>query len=275
MSLYRHSDYRDAIAERIEEGKVSSAKLSYSGLAEAITVQKPYITRVIKKDAHFNSDQLYLTCQYLHLNEEETQYMMLLMEWSRSVVPARRKELHKNISEIQMHHRDTRRHLKAEFVEPLTLEDYNQYYLDPIAPLVHTFLSIPAFAKSHKLICAKLHISEKRLKLTIKSLESLGIVKWNAQAHMYQILRDHMQLVADSPLNLPYQIFQRTNAIQKIQTQMLEDRFVFSVAFSCDEKGRAEIHEEFLKFIKKTESVVKSANPADIYQMNFDLFGWN
>jgi len=275
MNIFRLSDYRDVIAAKIEDSKKMETKLSFSELADAIQVQKAYITRVLKKDGHLNTDQLYLTCEYFSFNPEETKYMGLLLEFNRSILPARRKELQRQISDIQAIHRDTRKHLKAQIISPLNLDEYNRYYLDPLAPLVHTFLSIPTFAKSIKAIAAKLNISEKRIKTTIQTLESLKIIKWNSVGGSYQVLRDHMQLAGDSPLNLPYQVFQRTNALHKIQTQSLEDRFVFSVAFSADEKGKTEIHEEFLKFLKKAETVVRDSQPSDIYQMNFDLFGWN
>lgn len=274
MNVFRFNDYRDAIAEKIEESKKGPNKLSFSNLADAIRVQKTYVTKVFKKDAHFNSDQLYMACEYFKFNDEESDYLYLLLEHSRSALSKRKKELQKRISEIQMQHRDTRKHLKAEMLKPLDSDGFGRYYLDPLAPLIHTFLSIPSFAKHTKLICNKLNISEKRIKSVIKTLEELNIVKWNSTHNAYQILKDHMQLVADSPLNLPYQVFQRTNAIHKIQSQNMEERFIFSVAFSADEKTKADIHDEFLKFLRRTEAAVKSSSPTDIYQMNFDLFGW-
>ena len=274
MSVFRYNDYRDAIAGQIEISKKSEKKLSYSDMAENIRVQKGYVTRVFKKEAHFSSDQLFLACEYLNLNNEESNYLMLLLELGRSALAQRKKELQKQINDIQRTHRDTRKHLKADMLNPIGLDDYNRYYLDPMVPLVHTFLSVPAFSRNLKIVATKLGISEKRLKSIVKTLEDLQIVKLDSASGAYLIIRDHMQLVADSPLNLPYQIFQRTNAINKIQTQNIEDRFVFSVAFSADQKTKNEIHEAFLKFLRKAETLVKEGSPTDIYQMNFDLFGW-
>ena len=274
MSVFRYNDYRDAIAAKIENSKKTSEKLNYTELADAMRVQKTYVTRVFKKDAHFSSDQLFLASDYLKLSEDESQYLMLLLEYGRSALSVRKKIMQKQINDIQILHRDTRKHLKAEMVNPLGLNDYNRYYLDPLVPLAHTFLSVPAFAKNTKLVSTKLGVSEKRMKSIVKTLEDLKIIELDSGSGAYRIIRDHMQLVADSPLNLPYQIFQRTNAIQKIQSQNLEDRFTFSVAFSADEKTKNEIHEAFLKFLRKAESSVKSSTPSEVYQMNFDLFGW-
>ncbi|MCC7403406.1 MAG: TIGR02147 family protein [Bdellovibrionales bacterium] len=274
MSVFRFLDYRDAISEIISESKSGLRPFSFSGLADAAQVQKPYVTRVFKKEAHFNSDQLFLIADYLGLNQEEADYLMILLEFGRSSLSSRKKSIRKTIHDLQAKHLDTRKHLAAEMVDTATRDEHLAYYLDPMAPLVHAFLSVPRYAREPKLIGARLGLSEKRLAAVIEILTSLKIIKSSGPNKGVQIIRDHMQLVSNSPATLPYQIFQRTNAIHQIQTQSLQDRFIFSVAFSADENTKTEIHEAFLKFLRKAEALVKASQPTEIYQMNFDLFGW-
>lgn len=201
--------------------------------------------------------------------------MFLLLEYSRSIVSIRKKELQKKIKNIQTQHRDTRRHLKADMINPLETDENNKYYLDPLAPLVHIFLSIPSYSKKPQTPKEKLNISEIRLNKTLQTLETLKIIRWKQEDKCYVIMRDQMQLVAESSLNTAYQIFQRNNTIQKIQGQSIDERFIFSVTFSAEEKTKNEIHDEFLKFLRRVENLVKGSTPTDVYQINFDLFGWS
>lgn len=274
MSIFRHLDYRTAIFEKIKNSKVEGKPWSNSGLADSIGVQRGYITRVFKKEAHLNTDQLFLTTKYLDLPVAEVEFLFLLLEFSRSIVQERKKNLLRQIKEIQSRHRDTRKHLKTEMIHALEVTEYNRYYLDPYGPIIHIFLSLPKYASDPSLLIRHLNITEMRLQKTIQLLEELHIIRWNQTKKTYELLKDHIQLVADSPFNLPYQLFQRNNAIQKIQSQTHEDRFIFSVTFSANNKTKDEIHEEFLKFLKKVEALVKETTPQDVFQMNFDLFGW-
>lgn len=274
MTIFRFNDYRDAIAHLISSSKKNDTKLSYSEMADFIRVQKGYISRVLKKEAHLSTDQLYLTSEYLKLSDEQLDFLLLLLEYNRSALAQRKKILRQRVHDIQSQHRDTRNHLKADMLNPEDVSHYGRYYLDPYTPLVHTFLSIPYYAKQTSALAVKLGLSEKRLNQIIQVLIELKIIALDKSKSAFKIIRDHMQLVADSPLNLPYQIFQRTNAIHKIQTQSLEDRFIFSVTFSADEKSKTEIHEAFLKFLSEAEKIVKSSEASEVYQINFDLFGW-
>lgn len=274
MSIFRYIDYREAVSDLIKNSKKSQESWSFSNLAQAARIQKAYVTRVFKKNAHLNTDQLFLVCKYLKLSPEETDFLFLLLEYSRSVVSERKKELLLKIKGIQSMHRDTRKHLKTEMVNTKETDQYNRYYLDPYAPLVHIFLSLPQYASNPLQIVRNLNVTEKRLQQTLNLLERQQIVKWDQSKKAYKLIKDHIQLTAESPFNLPYQIFQRNNAIQKIQNQTHEERFTFSVAFSANSKTKDDIHEEFLKFLKKVEALVKDTSPHEVFQINFDLFGW-
>lgn len=275
MSIFKYKDYQSALSDIIKNSKKSENRVNFSDLAQAMRVQKTYVTRVLKHKAHFSSDQLHLCCEYLKLSPEETHFIFLLLEHGRSNLASRRKQLYQQIREIQVEAQNTRKHLGAQMIEPKNEEGYSRYYLDPFVPLIHMFLNIETFAKSPQLICARIHISESRLKAAIKIMEDLKILTWDSLSSSYKILQNHIQLVSNSPLNLPFQIFQRNNTIQRIQSQNPDGQVNVSVNFSADEATKILIHENFLKFLKSTEALVQNAPSEEVYQLNFDLFGWN
>jgi hypothetical protein len=66
----------------------------------------------------------------------------------------------------------------------------------------------------------------------------------------------------------------RLQTLQQIKRLDADERFLFSVTFSGNEATQAALHEEFLKFLRKAEAIVKDAPPEGVFQMNFDLFPW-
>lgn len=275
MSIFLHLDYRKAISDVIGQKRKDDSSWSLTNLAAALRVQKTYISRVLKENAHLNQDQVYLAGKFLKLDQEELEYLFLLLEFNRSVVSDRKKELLGLIHNIQSKHQNTRRHLKAQIIEPQTGDKYTSYYLDPLAPLVHNYLSIPRYSKSPALIAPKLNITEGQLKNITSLLEGLEIIRWDDRSKSFRILKDHLQLASDSPLCLPYQILFRIQTLLQIKKLSPDERFNFAVTFTGNETARKALHEEFLKFLRKAESIVKEAPSERVYQMNFDLFPWD
>ena len=74
---------------------------------------------------------------------------------------------------------------------------------------------------------------------------------------------------------LAHQVLMRLKSAERLQVVSPEKRYSFSVTFSTSENTRAAIHEEFLQFLVRIESQVKSSVGENAYQINFDLFPWN
>lgn len=105
MNIFRHLDYKKLISDLVDSRKKSDSKYSYAKLAEAIRVQKTYISQVVRGGAQLNSDQAYLAARFFDLSEEETEYLRLLVEWDRTQVQERKKSLLAKIHAIQARQR--------------------------------------------------------------------------------------------------------------------------------------------------------------------------
>jgi len=188
MNIYRYLDYREIIEKVIEFRKKIDPKVNHSRLAEALRVQKTYVSRVVRKSAHFSSDQLYLTCKYLGFNEADTHYLFLLLEFERTALADRRKELSAQIRHIQSERTQIQKHLRTKVIEPQSNEKYLEYYLDPRTALVHTFFNIPECCRDPQKIRRALLIPEKQFEILVKLLERLEIVRWNSLQKAYDLL---------------------------------------------------------------------------------------
>lgn len=275
MNLYRFTDYREYIREWVLDAKSQGLKVSLGRICEAIQVQNTYMSRVLKKDADLNSDQAFLICQFFKFDKAETNYFNLLLEYSRSSMASRKKILFQEIIQIQEEYKNTKNHLQSKNVEHQFSEKFITYYLDPLTPIVHNFLTIVEYAKKPELIGPKLNIDAEKLKVIIERLKGLGIIEYNQKLKIFEVVQQHLHLPKDSVMHVAHQIFQRLQSLQKINATGESDKFFFNVVLSCDEATRKSIHEEFLKFIKVAEKLVQDSPAKDVYQLNFDLFRWS
>jgi hypothetical protein len=249
-------------------------------LAEALRLQKTYVSRVLRGQAHFNSDQLYQCCLYLGLNDEDSGYLSLLLEFARSSVPQRKKRLQGKIHQLQTDRRKIQRHLRAKMVEPEPASGagarngYIEYYLDPRAALVHVYMNLVEYRRNPYKIKQVLGIPEKQFRALLKLLERLEIIRWSPLQSAYDLLLDHIHLPKESPLTFPSEELTRIMAIEHMRKLTADQRFHYSFTFAADEKTRAVVHDEFLKFLRHVEAVIKPAPSEEVYHMAFDLFPW-
>lgn len=275
IDIYLQTDYRRIISELLDYKRGCGATLTNKKLSEAMGVQPSYFSRFIQGNAHINADQLFLCCQALELSDEETQFLLLLQDLDRCSIPSRKTALKRQIDLIRRSRRDTSKHLRAEFIEPKDHRGLGEYYLDPLVPLVHTFLSLREYQISPHLICSCLGLSEARLKEILLLLTNLGIVSFSKRHGSYRLVKDHMHLHKGSSLNRAYQALFRQLALEHLRRTEESEKYEFSVTFSADEETRFKIHDEFNRFIKRAEELVRAAPSEGVFQLNFDLFRWD
>jgi hypothetical protein len=269
-NLFFADTYKQLLKEAMQRNQAK--RIRFTALADAIRVQRPYLSKVMKGAADLNRDQLFLAASFLSLSKEEAHFAELLLERDRSTLAARKKILEKQISEIQGQHKEIKKNLEAP-AAIVSAEDLSRYYLDPMLLVIHIGLTIPRFQEDTELLRKRLGFQRARFQEALFALEQIGLV--SLQKNKAQLLKDHLHLPKDSPLFAAHQSLLRMFCLQHLQSQKKKEDTVFSVTFSATEAVRARVHEKFLAFIREVEQEVRGADPAEIYQMNFDLFQWS
>lgn len=277
MGLYQHSDYRKALREILDERKSSDASVSFSSYADAIGVQKTFVSKVLGGSAHLSDDQLYLTFEYLKFDKEEENYFRLLYDHSRTGLHARKKVIHAEIKKIQEEKRQLKIHTTAEVQKPETKEDLSEYYLNPLNLIVHAYLAIDQFSKNPSLIASELELTPQRLSKILDCLKRLKIIDFNKAGSRVEVLKYAMHLDVDSIYCQPHQQLMRMKCAEQIVKLTPERRFISNLTFSGDQALKNLIQEMYLDFMKKVEKAMDDAEGSEeaVYQINFDLFPWS
>ncbi|MGE0172881.1 MAG: DUF4423 domain-containing protein [Oligoflexales bacterium] len=271
MNIYKEIDYRKIVKNLVIERKRLDRSISFQALANYIRVPKSYVSRVLHGVADFSTDQIFMTSKYFELNEEEQQYLMLTLEYSRTALQTRRSELIKSLRTIQTQQLDTKRHLTAKSIEP-SLGELADYYLDPAVQLTHICLAIPKFQKNPEKISEALQIAKPRIVNAIIKLEKMRLIERNEKG--ITLLVENLHLPKDSSLYRSWRNQLRQMATHRIDNAADEAGYSFSVVFSGDEETRRDIQNRFLEWLKNIEGIVGKAQQQNVYQLSLDLFRW-
>lgn len=277
MNIFSTTDYRTILKETLEAKKFLDKSYSFQAMASAIRVQKPYISKVINARADFNSDQLYMACVYLGFEEEETSYILLLLEYERCFYPERREVLLKNIEKVQDSKRDSKNIIKDSINSRNAVDFDNsihiEYYLDPIILIVHMFLTIPRFRKNLDQISKELFITRDDLNNTLSKLVEMKLIEINDGE--VTVLVASLHLPRESKVVSSHQNMLKQYGLYRQNRLKVEQKKNFLVTFSSNEKARKEIELEFNNFLSKVKAISMKGKKDHCYQMSFEMFPWS
>lgn len=282
MLPYTCESYKEVLKNAVLHGgpKDDGSRLTFQAMAEHCRVQKTYLSKVLNHDGHLSEDQLYLALDYLEFDDEAREFTLLLMAWEKSIVPARKASLERQIKSLRGMKLKTESNLSVE-TSHTQAADLTPYYLDPLMQIIHMYLTIRRFALNPDKIADSLRISLPALNRRLKNLESMGIIRLHfsserrGRIERVEVLRDNLHLPQDSVLHASYATRLRLKAMERMENaEHPDDAFRFSVIFSASPKTRERIHASFLDWLKGIQKIVQSDREEEVYQINFDLLNW-
>ena len=271
MQIFQFESYTDALQAAYQERKAAASGMTLSGLAQMCLMQPSYLTNVLKGRADLNSDQLYRLCELLQLNDEECEYLLLLLELKKTQYEKRRNKIKNKIKTIKSAQLRAEKNISAPEVT-LTAEQSERYYLDPYIQIVHIYLTIPKAAKSLEDLAKKFSVAPPRMQEVLKTLEEIGYIQRNGKN--YEVVVAGRHLPRESPMLRPHQQLLRMKSLEQMLSLPSEDVYSFSATISTTPEVRTQLQTEYLKFLKSAEKLVKGAPAEKLYQINFDLFPW-
>lgn len=268
--LEEYLDYRIYLRDLIDLKRQVSATTTYSRLADAIKVQRSYLSNVLGGRGNLSEDQLYLLIRELNLNPSETAYLEQLARIDRCQVPSRKKDL-----EFEL---DVRRQALLSSAEAIqspkvTEEDVGsraEYYADPIYPLVHMGFCLTQFQKKPLLLRDRLVLSVDAFSKAIDVLEKCGAIRVSESG--YELLQENIHLGPQSSLAKVHALTFRLRAVEKYKATKDKSDYFFTASFTANEELRMKIRQKFLKILEELSIEIDTAACDEIYHLNIDLF---
>ena len=263
-SCFSYSDYRKYIQDCLPiEGEKRGGR---SKLAQALGVQTAFVSRVLHEDAHFSLEQAVDVNSFLGHTEAESEYFMLLLQWSRAGSVKLKDFFQKQIDAIQEERQIIVERLQVK--NELSIADQMSYYSTWYYSAIHMMLMVKRWQNPQS-ISNYLGLPLSLVVSVLEFLVRIGLAIEKDGA--YSIGTNRIHLGKNSPILLRHHCNWRMRAMQSMDRFSQEDLF-FSGPLCLSEKDAKRLREMLLKFLENMEKLIAPSPEEAVFCMGIDYF---
>lgn len=271
MKIFEHDTYQNVIKAYVDSQKALGLSVTYQRLAKEMRVQKSYLSKVMSGNASLNKDQAFLLSKFMRLKNEEEEYLFLLVEKDRAALKEYRRKIDSKLKQIQLKQTQSSAYLdKVE--QDASSAAAQVYYLYPEIQLIHLAFGLERYREKPNILKDDLGVQDLFFQKAIKTLQELSLIA--LKGNSVELLKSNLHLSRESDLFHQWKTQFKLKSIEWTKRLAEGDKYNFVASFTASEEDKEKIRLEFMRFLKKTESVVKNSNGENLYQINFDLFKW-
>lgn len=265
INFSQFDNYRDAIKAGCKE-----LGINYKQIAQNTGIHTSYFSRVMVEKADFSPSQLYLIAQSLKLTDWETDFILLLGEYSQTSHHSHQAFIWQKIQQVKKEKQKIIHQIQPK--KKLGPQEIDSYYQDLLTAEVHMYLTIKKYRDQPKLVAKKLGISPLKLQEEIAKLAALHLI--TAEKGVIHILQGRVHLDESHPVSSRNHINHRLQSIQKLLKDTLQPSdYHLSAVFSTDEESKIKIKNMFKEFVVKAQAAThKKSHNLQVFHLNFDLY---
>lgn len=272
MNLYQYDNYKAFLKDAVSQRKSIHAHFNLSYLANKTGIQRTYLSHVMAGRAHLNSDQLFLICQALQLDQSDSDYLQLLLEFERCQLASRKKILQEAINLRRISITETERALSLDATVEVN-EALAEYYSNPYCSITHMFLLMPEFQTNPSSLVQRLQISEKQFSDIVQILCKCRLVR--LEVGRIELLQNEIHLRQDHPFAKTHSLNFRTLAIARNWSNSSSQDYQFTATVAGNKEHFSIFRKDLVEAIRRlADAVAKVPNDQtnQIFQINLDLF---
>jgi uncharacterized protein (TIGR02147 family) len=266
-SIYDFGDYREFLKGWIRS-RPSAGHGERSRIAIALRCHVAYISLVLKGSADLSFEQAQDLADYVGLDEERTDYLLLLVGKARAGTPRLREGYARKLESMLA----SRRVLKNRFKSGTELSTtaqatyFSAWYYSAIHILI---MMMPGFDRPET-IEEYLRLPKKLVQRVIHFLENEGLISRNDTGYIKGPLNIH--LGTDSGMLSKHHTNWRIAAIQSFEYERPHDLH-YSSAVAINRKDAEKIRKLFIDSIERARAVItESKSENALYSLSIDLF---
>ncbi len=264
-TIYEYRDYKQYFVDLID-GNDSGGRGKRKELAESIGCQISHITNVLAGPAHFSQEQAEAASRFFGLNAQETEFILLLVQYLRAGTVSLKKFYENLIQERQDKFTALKNRLRMP--DSLREQEETRYYSGWQFSAIHVLLSIPGCQK-REAIAKKLEIPLAKVDEILSFLVSAGLCRKDGQH--YQIARPLLHLDKTSPLISKHHTNWRLKSIMSLDKASELDLHYSSV-FTLSEEDYPRVREILTKAISEALKVITVSTEETAATICLDLF---
>lgn len=238
-------------------------------IATHLRLHSTMVSQIFRGDRELTAEQAWSLCEYLGLNDLESDYFLALVDLSRAGTESLKQRIRRKLQEI----RERALQVGNRLPQAATLTDaekaifYSVWYYSAIRLLT----SIPEF-QSVDALSNRLDLPKSLVSQVVEFLLSVGLcVEEDGKLKMGPS-RTHIG--ADSPLIGRHHANWRFKAIERVGrvSKSSESELIFTSPLTIATRDAAEAREILLQAIEKISARVEGGDPEKLFCLNVDWF---
>jgi uncharacterized protein (TIGR02147 family) len=264
-SIFQYKSYKKFIVER-QSSLPNKGRGDSRRLAEYLNVHTTFISQVLKGDKEFSQEQAIKVASYYTLSEEETHYLILLVNLAKSGT----KDLKDYYSGLIQSKQNKYYQVQSRMKKAIELSDDQkaQYYSDWKFMAVWLATSIDQI-KNIDEIASKLDIEKTVVRKILDFLLQVGLCEEKKGHYVQGISKTHLS--RKSLLINKHHTNWRLKAIEKGE-QMGAEELQFSAPLTISKKDFKKIKAIMLDSIERSSEIVSQTHPTEVACLNIDFF---
>lgn len=264
IEIYKFFHYREFLSATFPAKGTGRGERKH--LAEFLGCQPGFISLVFSGKSDFSLEHGMRVSEFLHLNNDEQNYLILLIQKDRAGSVSLRKHFENQIKAIQ----NDRKEIKSRITttHSLTTEEQLQYYESWLFTAVHMCTLVPSL-RTPSAMKTYLNIPMAQIKEALEVLVKLGLV--NLQSGQYFSTQKRIHLGEQGLTLKKHHANWRLKSINSLDQKKAEDLHYTSI-MSISKSAAEEIKQIFLKSIQECEPIIKAAKDERVITLAIDLF---
>lgn len=266
-NIFDFKDYRlymlDFIAAQPKKGRGTR-----SAIAAALCCPVSHISQVLKGVSHLNMEQAHELNRYLNHTQEESEFFLLLIQFSRAGTQSLRSFFENQIHRIL----EKRLVLKDRLDVKKSLSEKDQvlFYSSWHYQAIHIMLTVSRF-QTREAMSKHIGLSVKTVSEALDFLISIGLAV--QEKGRYRSGTSRIHLGNDSPMISKHHINWRMKAIQSLDRENSQEDLHYSSVVSVSEEDALKIKSLIVKYIEALKGVVKESQPEEgVHCFSIDFF---
>lgn len=262
MLVYEFESYKEFLKSYIKENKKPGI---IGELANASGCDRSYLSQIFNSKVQLTPDHLNGICEFLDLNEEEENYLTLLLLYERASDLNYKKKLEFKIKQTQNRKLSVSEKITSESID-LNSEYLKMYYSSWIYSAIHILSSNNDY-QTPESIAQKLNLKISKVKKCLDDLRKHNLVSFDGKKYKHN--GQNLHLAIDSPLVLQNHLNWRVEAVKDSDNK---DSLHYTSVFTVSKSHIKDIKKNILKLIENKRKLVTESGTEELCVFCCDFF---
>jgi uncharacterized protein (TIGR02147 family) len=265
MAIFDYKSYKAFVLGYVSE-RPKKGHGEFRKMAQAIGVSTTMISLIFKSDKHLNLELANDLCEYLGLNDKETEYFFLLVQLERAGSHRLRTRMLKQVEAAQSRSQKLKERLVRD--KDLSETDKAIFYSSWIYSGLRNFLAANSKLTIEEM-AQRLNVPRLQIQKALDFLVETGLIRRAGNSWQVEAKRTHIG--SDSPLVTKHHQNWRLQGFNKMPYAD-ESNLFFTSPMSLSKKAAEEVRKKIPSFIQEISKVVVDSKSEVVRCLNIDWF---